>query len=71
MRQDGTGRRKGRTVEEADVDAGVTDAGGQRPPNIEVRARSILEVSRERNGWSAYVLISRRDDQHDGNLFKR
>jgi len=46
VRQGGTGRRKGRTVEKADVDAGVADAGGQGLPDIEVRARGILEVSR-------------------------
>jgi len=46
VRRDGPGRGEGRTVEEADVDAGVANVGGQRLPDIEVGARGILQVSR-------------------------
>lgn len=42
--------RKGLTVEEADVDAGVADANGQGFPDLEVGMRGILEVSGGRNG---------------------
>ena len=41
---------KGRTVEEADVDAGVSDASGQGPPDLGVGVRGIHEISRERGG---------------------
>ena len=40
--------RKGRTVEKADVDAGVTNAGGQGFPDLKVGVRCIRQVSGER-----------------------
>ena len=39
------GERKGRTVEKADVDAGVADMGCEGFPDLQVRACGILEVS--------------------------
>jgi len=45
MRRDGGGERRGRTVEKADVDAGVADAGGEGFPGLEVRVRGIADVS--------------------------
>ena len=45
MRRDGTGWRKGRTVEEADINAGVADMGGQGSPDLGVWVRGVLEVS--------------------------
>lgn len=42
--------RKGRTVEKADVDAGIADAGSQGFSDLGVRVRGILKVSGRING---------------------
>ena len=34
-----------RTIEKADINAGVANAGGQGFPNLQVRVRGILEIS--------------------------